>query len=234
MRKIKLENNTFYHVYNRGANQNDIFFSEKDYFKFLFQMRELNNESTYSKRQYIKNKIQNNDDQSGPASSTRGWAALISFAHPQYIHYLNTLPKLVEIISYCLNHNHFHFILKQITNNGIKKFMHKLGTGYVGYINSKYKWRSGVLFERNFEAYPIHSINKLLYLSAYVNCNAEVHRQYEAREYMWSSYRDFLGLRQGTLCNKKEILSRFRNIDDYENFCAKVVLEASAKKFFEK
>jgi len=26
MRKIKLENNTFYHVYNRGANQNNIFF----------------------------------------------------------------------------------------------------------------------------------------------------------------------------------------------------------------
>ena len=34
--------------------------------------------------------------------------------------------NLVNIICYCLNPNHYHFILRQIINNGISNFMSKL------------------------------------------------------------------------------------------------------------
>ena len=36
------------------------------------------------------------------------------------------VPALVEIIAYCLNPNHYHLILKQNSEKGIERFMHKL------------------------------------------------------------------------------------------------------------
>ena len=44
-----------------------------------------------------------------------------------------------------LNPNHYHFILEQVLDNGIEKFLHRLGTGYTKYFNNKHK-RSGYLF----------------------------------------------------------------------------------------
>jgi putative transposase len=48
--------------------------------------------------------------------------------------FLAELPKFVEIVAYCLNSNHYHLLLKQLQDNGITKFMHKLGTGYTQYL----------------------------------------------------------------------------------------------------
>src|SRR3989338_8325291 len=51
---------------------------------------------------------------------------------------------LVAIVAYCLNPNHFHFILKQLVDGGIAKFMQKLQGGYTYYFNVK-NFRSGSL-----------------------------------------------------------------------------------------
>ena len=56
MRKIKLETEKYYHVFNRGANKQEIFLDEKDYLRFLRKMREMNNNLRYNQRQYLKNK----------------------------------------------------------------------------------------------------------------------------------------------------------------------------------
>jgi len=81
---------------------------------------------------------------------------------------LNKVDKLVDVVCYCLNSNHYHMILKQKSNDGIKKFMHKLGTSYTMYFNKKLK-RSGSLFQGKFKSIHIDSNEYLLYLSAYVN-----------------------------------------------------------------
>lgn len=54
-------------------------------------------------------------------------------------------PSLVAFIAYCLNSNHYHFILKQLVDSGISEFMKRLG-GYAKYFNIKYK-RVGSLFQ---------------------------------------------------------------------------------------
>jgi hypothetical protein len=56
-------------------------------------------------------------------------------------------------------------------------------------------------------------------VSAYVNANAEIHNVTENIEsYPWCSYQDYLGLRNGKLCNKDFILSQFKNPDEYKKF----------------
>lgn len=114
--------------------------------------------------------------------------------------------KIVEIICFCLMPNHYHLVLKQIANNGISQFMHKLGTGYTMFFNKKWE-RSGALFEGPFKAKHIENNEYLLHLSRYIHLNPlniieprwkeegikDVTRAKSfLREYAWSSYPVYL------------------------------------------
>lgn len=124
----------------------------------------------------------------------------------------------VEVVAYCLNPNHYHLILKQKQGKGISEFMRKLGTGYTMYFNKKYD-RSGVLFQGNFKAVHIDSNEYLLYVSAYVNCNSEVHGIMDAVKYRWCSFSEFISNGCGEICtNKGIILGQFKNKDDYKEY----------------
>jgi putative transposase len=86
--------------------------------------------------------------------------------------------------------------------------MQKLGTGFTSYINSKYN-RTGVLFQGKYKAVEIKPEGRLIYLAGYVNCNSEIYGIERADKWIWSSYLDLLGERNGDLCEKKEIMNLF-------------------------
>jgi len=184
------------------VDKRDVFCDEKDYLRFLVSMREFNNESTYERRVFVKNKNSKKESDSEASESD----SFLEFNH---------LPKLVEIICYCLNSNHYHLILRQLTENGITLFMRKLATGYTNHFNQKYN-RSGVLFQGKFKSVYVDSNEYLLWLSGYINGNIEIHRIDKAENHRWSSYPDYLGKRSGTLCNKKIVLSQFNVSSDYK------------------
>lgn len=81
---------------------------------------------------------------------------------------------LVSMIAYCLNPNHFHFILKQSVDGGIAKFMQKLQGGYTYYFNVK-NFRSGSLFQGTFKSQIIVNENYFNKLLGYVNKNYQIH-----------------------------------------------------------
>lgn len=119
-----------------------------------------------------------------------------------------TLINSVELICYCFNPNHYHFILRQLRNNGISDFMHYLGTSYTMFFNAKYK-RTGSLLQGPFKAKHIDSEEYLFWLSVYVNGNPHIHNYIDkAENYFWSSYREYLGIKkQNYLCKKEVILN---------------------------
>lgn len=164
---------------------------------------------------YIRNKLKNRRDLVPTAVGTK-----------------SLLVRLVETICYCLNPNHYHFILRQITDNGISEFMKRIGTGYTTFFNQKYN-RSGSLFQGPFQAKCINANEYLLWLSGYVNGNAEIHKIARAENYKWCSYWDYLGKRNGTLCNKEIILSQFRNMEEYKKYVDMVIKESSKRKDLE-
>ena len=59
-------------------------------------------------------------------------------------------------------------------DNGISKFQQRLGTGYTGHYNEKNN-RNGSLFQGKFKAKHIETNEQLLYTSAYINMNPEIH-----------------------------------------------------------
>ncbi|MCX6766585.1 MAG: transposase [Candidatus Moranbacteria bacterium] len=141
---------------------------------------------------------------------------------------------LVEICCYSILPNHYHFILQQNTEKGIENFMHRLGTGYTMYFNKKYK-RNGVLFQGKFKASLIQP-NNFLYLSAYVNCNSEVHGIARSEVYRWCSFPEYIGKRKNGLCDsgKKIILDDFKSGEDYKKFAKENMKHFREKKIDEK
>jgi len=141
--------------------------------------------------------------------------------------------RLVEIIAYCLNPNHYHLILKQLKENGITEFMRKIGTGYTMYFNKKNE-RNGVLFQGKFKAIHIDSNEYLLYLSAYVNQNNFIHGYTKKNSWKYSSLDYYFGKKQNDICNPSSILGQFRNENDYREFVCDNAQHLKEKKQLEK
>jgi len=125
-----------------------------------------------------------------------------------YLKYLEKLREYkkkhnISIICYCLMPNHFHLLLRQDADIPIYKFMHALHTSYSMYVNHKHD-RTGHLFQGKYKQKEIDKNEYLLQLSSYIHLNPVVSGLVEKLEdYQWSSYLDYIGLREGTLCSKE-------------------------------
>jgi len=101
----------------------------------------------------------------------------------------------VNIYSYCLMPNHFHFVLKEIIENGIKNFTGNLQNSYAKYINTKMK-RTGSLFQEMFKAVRIDSDEQLLHTVRYVHLNpltSYLVKDFDQLiKYPWSSLNDYI------------------------------------------
>ena len=141
-RTISFSEGEYYHIYNRGVEKRDIFMERRDYDRFIKLLYATNSTKPVVYRE-IENKLFSEIDRE---------------------------QQLVAIGAYCLMPNHFHLLVKEMSEGGISKFMEKLGTGYSMYFNKKYK-RSGFLFQGNFKAEHVDSDEYLKYLYSYIHLN---------------------------------------------------------------
>lgn len=195
IRNIEFAIGEYYHIYNRGVDKRTIFKDKDDVCRFFQSMDEFNNIEAVGgiyKHSSIKNKITHN------------------FNTPIPEH-------LVCFVAYCLNPNHYHFILKEVVEGGISEFMQRLG-GYTKYFNHRYK-RSGVLFQGKFRAKHISTNEYLLYVSCYVNLNDRVHQLgSKASKLVKSSWGEYIGENTETFCTKDIVLDQFKNNIDYKKY----------------
>lgn len=165
--------NEFYHVYNRGNNKQIIFFNERNYLFFLTKVRE------------------------------------------------QVLP-CAEILSYCLIPNHFHLMLKP-TENGLKErtsfggkpmqeLSYRVGillSSYAQAINKQNKTTSS-LFQQKTKAKILAETNNGTRTSYLEQCFHYIHINpvtaglvKNPEDWSYSSYPDYIGMRNGTLCSKE-------------------------------
>jgi len=192
-RKEAFTNGEFFHVYNRGVDKRIIFTDEHDIRRFFQSMVEFNAADPIgSLYENAFNKL------GGETPKSR--------------------KRLVNIIAYCLNPNHFHIILEQLTDGGISEFMKRLGGGFTNYFNNRYK-RSGALFQGVFKDVHIDTNEYLLHVSAYVNLNDRVHKlggETPKLVESMSSWGEYTNENIKGMCEKKIILEQFRNRDEYK------------------
>ena len=141
--------------------------------------------------------------------------------------------KLVNFVCYCVNPNHYHFLLEQVSDKGIEKFMQRLGTGYTMFFNNKYH-RSGSLFQGRYKSTHIDSNEYLIHLSAYINLNDKVHRLGgSTSKSSKSSANEYFNNIEG-FCKKDIILGQFRNAADYKEFAENSLIDIRDRKDMEK
>jgi REP element-mobilizing transposase RayT len=217
MRKTEFANGEYYHIFNRGVDKRRIFQDESDYFRFWLSINLLNDEMDglmlnwrNSKRDRPDLCLKNFRQESGSCQKS-----------------------LVKLIAYCLNPNHFHFILKQKREDGLKRFMHKISTSYANYFNAKYD-RSGALFQGRFKSIHIKNNSSLLYLTSYVNCNCEVHGIAKASDYRWCGFPEYIGKSKEGICDKEIIMKQFQSRKEYAEFAKENIRDAKQKKEDEK
>ncbi|MCX6791332.1 MAG: transposase [Candidatus Gribaldobacteria bacterium] len=214
----------YYHIYNRGVDKRVVFLDDEDFWKFFDCLRDLNNETYYEERLAVLGL----DPRSCKELNSLQFKELGSFIQQQ--------EKIVEIISYSLNPNHFHLILKQLKDNGISDFMQRVGTSYTNYFNKKYE-RSGALFQGRFKKIHINKESYLLWLLGYVNGNIEIHDIGKASDYPWSSYRaickelNSLQLTNLSVLSGLDIIkSQFASVGQFEEVAKMVISESKTNK----
>lgn len=229
LRKTSLVQGEIYHIYNRGVDKRDIFMDDEDRVRFIHDLYEFND--------------------SNPALNL---AVHLNKNKEVGLPNIQRKPRemLVEILAFCMMDNHFHLMIRSISENGITEFMRKLGTGYTNYFNKKYE-RNGALFQGKFKSVHIEKDSHLMYLPIYIHFNPLDFEFPEWRkgkiknskkaieflgEYRWSSYMDYIGQKNfPSLIQKDFILQRVGNesmfkkevIDWLKNFDESEIKEVS-------
>jgi len=128
------------------------------------------------------------------------------------------LPQLIDILAYCLMPTHYHLLIYLKTDGLSKRIMQPFSLSYTKAIN-KQQDRVGPLFQGRFQAVWVDRDEYLLHLSRYIHMNP-VTAGLVARpeEWVFSSYRDYLDLREGTLPVPNVILSQFPSRQAYREF----------------
>lgn len=191
----QFEIGSIYHVYNRGVDRRTIFKNNQDYSRFILGLYYYNR---IKPGPSIWTNIKDRPQKvflplvSNPAVSDT--AGLVDSREP-----------LVEILAFCLMSNHYHLILREITDNGITFFMQKMG-GYSRYFNKQNK-RSGALFEGRYKDVHVKTDKQLLILFNYVHTNPveiiepgwkttgvqdELEALRQQATYPWTSYYDYV------------------------------------------
>ena len=174
---MKFITDNLYHIYNQGNNQQQIFSCSEDYLIFLKEIRIC-------------------------------------------------ISPHAEIIAYCLMPNHFHLLVyvdnrvdKVIKQGGLvidplTNGIRKLLSGYARIFNKRYKF-SGSLFRQKTKSkclsdMIIHDHPKFSIQDYCVNCFHYIHQNpvktklvNRMEDWEYSSFKDYAGLRNGSLCNKE-------------------------------
>lgn len=226
IKRPKLSNGGVYHIVMRGVEGKIIFPQKEDHFSFLHDLYEFNDEEAVS-WEFRAKRAENN--------ATRTVLEVSKEKRQRKL--------LVEILAFCLMPNHFHLLLRQLRDEGISKFMRKMG-GYATYINKKYN-RQGHLYQGRFKAVEVLNESQLRNTLVYIHTNpvSLIEENWKGagsdnpkkalkflKEYKWSSHLDYIGIKNYPSLLKKDFLCD--SFGSRENFSESVEEWVVHKKDF--
>lgn len=208
-RSFNFSPDEFYHLYSRGVERRVIFLDKSDYLRFVILLYVCNSKKPIH------------------VSNFSDWKSFDFFNLPRS-------ERLIDVGAYCLMPNHFHLLIRELSDDGASIFMKKLLTAYSMYFNKKYH-RTGALFESKFKAQHVDNDNYLKYLFAYIHLNpiALIDSKWKERgvnnkvksekyldEYKYSSYFEYCGKdrKEKTILNREGFPEYFDGGVEFQDF----------------
>jgi len=139
-----------YHVYDRTINKEEIFI-HRDSIKRALDT--INYYSFDQRLRYSKWKILPSDQKNN---------------YRENFFVKNKL--LVETYAYSLMPNHYHFLMKQLKEDGIRRFVSNFQNSFAKFYNLKND-RQGALFSRPFKIKRINNEEEVKHISRYIHIN---------------------------------------------------------------
>lgn len=126
----------------------------------------------------------------------------------------------VTVIAYCLMPNHYHFLLRQETDQPISKFINVPFNAYTQAVN-RHHYRTGTLFEGRFRHVLVDREEYLVHLCRYIHLNpVKAKLVTQPEDWSYSNYLEWVGRRAGTLKDELFVRDRFSNLEEYQRFVA--------------
>lgn len=199
-RPFVLATGEYYHIFNRGIARQPVFFGKRDYQRFLLTLS------------YYRH--------ANPPVKLSRYLQLSISQRDQFLLQMEKNPDLlVDIICIALMPNHFHLLLKQVSEKGISAFMSKTVNSYTRYVNTVQE-RAGDLFQGVFKAVHVETNEQLLHLSRYIHLNPVVSHRVKKNEllsYPWTSLPLYAG-KAPQFVSPEIILSQFNTKAAYTQF----------------
>lgn len=201
-RKTPLIKGQIYHIVNRGVADLPIFLNKNDYLRAIEVM------DFY---RYYKPKLRFSYYKSLPIE--------------ERLNFLNDLrekgKKQISLLAFCFMPNHFHFLIKEMEEDGVMFFMKNFSDSYAKYFNMKNK-RRGPLFQSVFRTVRIESDDQFLHVSRYIHLNP--YSSYLLKEiqeievFPYCSFIDYLQKRNPQLVDSNFLMNFFPTLEKFKEF----------------
>ena len=192
--RIPIEPGKFYHIWNRGNNRENLFYSSRNYEYFIRLYAE-----------YLDAVVE-----------TYAFCLL-----PNHFHLLVQTRSVVvspELIAVSPAGE----TAKTNKSNPVSLAFQRFFTAYSQAINVQER-RTGSLFQKPFKRLEITSTRQLANLTHYIHTNPQKHGIIDDfRQYPWSSYDRIMRDKPSKL-KKDEVLQWFRNKENYVNYHARTI-----------
>jgi putative transposase len=151
----------------------------------------------------------------------------IFFERENYLLFLRRLRQhllpVLDVVAYCLMPTHYHLLVRIKTTevsetSVVSRAMMRFSVSYTKAMNKRYD-RVGSLFQGAFQAKRVDSDAYLAHLSRYIHLNPMlVGYGSSPEEWEFSSYPEYLGLRDGSLPMPDFVLVQFPTREAYQAF----------------
>ena len=140
------------------------------------------------------------------------------------------LVPVLDFVAYVLMPTHYHLLVqvrqtlqtsevsKTSEVSEVSRAMMRFSVSYTKAMNKRYE-RVGSLFQGAFQAKHVDGNEYLVHLSRYIHLNPVMAGLVErAEDWEFSSYREYIGLRDGTLPRPEIVLCQFPSRGAYRDF----------------
>jgi putative transposase len=199
VKRIPLATGEFYHVYNKSIADENIF----DNLNYLNKI--LDNTEYYRFNQRIK---------------LSRFNSLPRSLQEDYLKQIKKFQPLIEIYAFSFMPNHFHFLLKQLQEGGILRFISNIQNSYAKYFDLKND-RKGSLFLSSFKYRRIISEELFIHVCRYVHLNHVTSHLIEFGQlatYPFSSYSWYLNKDLNRFVNGDLITNHFKTKTNFIKF----------------
>jgi len=198
-KKIILATNEFYHIFNKTI-ANEVVFSNR---------HNLNRVLALTNFYRFKTPLSYSHFQTLPKKEREKMFLVICSS-----------PPLVEIYSFTFMSNHYHFLLKQLQDNGINNFTSNLQNSFAKFYNKKIE-RKGSVFCHSFDRVRIETEEQFFHVSRYIHLNpvsSYLIKIEELDNYPYTSFPVYLGKKTLNFVEISYILNHFKTIRKYKKF----------------